>query len=68
MIDWQKYDPENPPAGGRYIVSDGKSWCEGYYFSKEITMSGQYWGLSRTASNDPIEVVYYAPINLPGEE
>lgn len=68
-IPWQKYDPENPPEGGRYIVSDGKKWCEGYYFSKEITMLGQYWGVSRTASSgDPVEVVYYAPINLPGEE
>ncbi|GIO83489.1 hypothetical protein J25TS5_04210 [Paenibacillus faecis] len=67
-IPWQKYDPENPPSGGRYIVSDGKNWCEGFYFSKDIAVSGQYWGVSRTASNYPMEVIYYAPINLPGEE
>ncbi|MNK69759.1 hypothetical protein D3C87_891550 [compost metagenome] len=68
MINWIKYDPENPPPGGRYIVSDGKRWDEGFFFSKELTGISHYWGLAPHSSIKHEAITNYATINLPTED
>lgn len=68
MINWIRYDPENPPKGGRYIISDGKRWDEGFFFSKELTGISQYWGVAPHSSIKHEAITHYGSINLPGEE
>jgi hypothetical protein len=67
MIDWIKWDPEKPPAEGRYLVTDGTDvdvldFCSPY--------GKLEWDeLEKLVPNTPVSfVTHYAHINLPGEE
>jgi hypothetical protein len=61
MINWIKYDPENPPIRGDYVITDGvyvslAAWLEGTFH--------EYVGIDLIDSI----VTHYAHINLPGED
>lgn len=68
MINWIKYDPENPPEIGKdYLVSDGPN-VEKAYYQKFSDDDPPRWYPPDLSSIDEPDVIYYCPINLPGEE
>lgn len=65
MIEWKKYDPNNPPKEGKYLVTDKVDidlWdCEVDIFDNLI-----WTELEKRESKSPvIYVSHYAEINLP---
>lgn len=66
MINWQKYDPENPPKRKKkFLVIDDE-----YQILTANLIDGEKFDLGWWESNGRgyVGVVtHYAPINLPGE-
>lgn len=63
MIQWKKYDPENPPKKGTScVVTDGYDVFLCYY-DPDATFRWVQW----YEQDDFNEVTHYAEINLPGE-
>lgn len=65
MIEWQKYDPANPPETGRqYLVSDG--------WHVDVASIDDYGEVRRyppdQSSINESSVRHYAEINLPEED
>lgn len=61
MINWIKYDPENPPETGRYLISDETDVEVGMIFADQWYSDGDM-GMGHS------EVTHYAHINLPGDD
>jgi hypothetical protein len=62
MIQWIKYDPENPlNIGDDYLISDGKNIAMASWYQNKFCI---YMDFDMSHS----EVTHYAHINLPGEE
>lgn len=64
MINWIKYDPENPPAKYTpFIVFSGQ-----HAYISFGQLEADRW-VEMYEREQPIwDVTHYAPINLPGEE
>lgn len=63
MIEWIKYDKENPPSTKvKFLVTNGKSVTSAYLDHREVT------GLAWWTTSDALlmGVSHYAVINLPG--
>lgn len=66
MIEWIKYDPNNPPPEGTYLVTDGTdvdvlSFCSPYG-------KLEWEELGKWVPNTSVAyVAYYAHINMPKE-
>ncbi|MNJ53292.1 hypothetical protein D3C77_486760 [compost metagenome] len=69
MIDWQKYDPENPPKCGKeYLVTDGR-FVDVASFSEFWDDDPPVWCVPDRSPIHESSITHYAPINLPeGEE
>ncbi|MNC03210.1 hypothetical protein D3C75_506090 [compost metagenome] len=67
MIEWIKYDPENPPTEGRYLAWNGLHLPEICIFDSDCEGEPAEWfDVMGGPFNPP--VTHYAHINLPGEE
>jgi hypothetical protein len=66
MIDWKKYDPENPPEHGKiYLVTDGKN-VDVAGFHKFYKDDVPEWYLLNVSAIDGVnDITHYAEINLP---
>jgi hypothetical protein len=66
MINWMKYDPENPPRGMvECLVTDGHDVDIALLIERETDV----WSLPDCSPIDGSRAVtHYAHINLPGEE
>lgn len=69
MIEWIKYDPENPPEWDKpfIIYSDESKYLT---FAELIWVNGRnrWVEASNSSALIPEDITHYAPINLPGEE
>ncbi|MGM1048383.1 MAG: hypothetical protein ACQEXX_19900 [Bacillota bacterium] len=65
MINWIKYDPQNPPSDGvEYFISDGIQVDVAYFYN----FGELEWYLPDCSCIcGSGSVTHYAPINLPGE-
>jgi hypothetical protein len=62
MIEWIKFDPENPPTAEKdYFVSDGP------HADIAMWMDNQWYVPDRSSIDGP-NITHWAPINLPREE
>lgn len=61
MIEWRKWDPDNPPADdGELLIFTGNYVCTGYI--ENGMLFEEYDGELIK------DVTHWSPINLPGEE
>ena len=68
MLEWKKYDPENPPEIDKaYLVTNGTNVDIGWlakYFDNEPAK----WYVPDVSSLDDSSITHFAPINLPTED
>lgn len=67
MIEWRKWDPENPPEPGKHylIVKTTSIAPQVAAYYKDGDYGTRFWDRGGFAMNG---VTHWAPINLPGEE
>lgn len=64
-IPWQRYDPNNPPANGEYLVSNGKE-VDAAIMTRIYDMT---WSIRDNSPIDgDVSVTHFAVINLPEGE
>ncbi|WP_218135431.1 hypothetical protein [Paenibacillus sp. 276b] len=64
-IPWQRYDPNNPPANGEYLVSNGKE-VDAAIMTRIYDMT---WSIRDNSPIDgAVSVTHFAVINLPEGE